>query len=480
MDSPRRLQSTVNAHGILGASVMRRMIGRAQVQQHAGKGTLGLSVLGLFLLTLVLAGCVSGDATLGSFEREFANDPAVVSVDLSSADNMPFTGGVGGTVVLDDGLDDEQVREFVHRIVDFRAQTDGDREESRVRIDLVMDGWKLPVLATDDANTALLDVVFALVRDPRVLSGTIISSDFGSDIDHVSLVTATIADFLTLITDAPTAFAETGRNPPITLHSPEGAEVAVEVSGVMRGWAQEAFGAFEVLQDQIPVTSFSAEEPEITITLANEGDVEAARMVVEQHLDPAQVEVFYQSELVTLAPGAHGDRAREVLARIDADLQAGLVAVWTDDRSMTVRADTVASAQRITEPLAKVLGAAEFPVTIKVVRGGGGEEVFSLEASPVDLVSHMQTALSLAHRDNVASLHVKPRFSLELEFDSPPTDDELSTSAAALRVLSEFDERLCITSPTDSFCTRTAPRIDFEHSDAPSARVFANAWNAAT
>jgi len=457
---------------------MRRMIGRAHVQQPAGKGKLGFSVLGLFLLTLVLAGCVSGDAVLGSFEREFANDPAVVSVDLSSADNMPFTGGVGGTVVLHDGLHDEQVREFVHRIVDFRAQTNGDRNEARVRIDLVMDGWKLPVLATGDANTALLDVVFALARDPRVRSGTIISSDFGSDIDHVSLVTATTTDFPTLITEAPAAFAETGQNPLITLHSPEGAESAVEVSGVMRAWAQEAFGAFEALQDQMPVTSFSAEESEITITLANERDVDAARMVVEHHLDPAQVEVFYQSDLVTLAPGAHGDRVREALARIDASLQPGLVAVWTDDRSMTVSADTVTSAQRMTEPLAEVLGEAEFPVTIKV--GGGGEEVFSLEASPVDLVSHMLTALSLAHRDNVASLHVKPRFSLELEFDSPPTDDELSASAAALRALSEFDERLCITSPTDSFCTRTAPRIDFEHSGAASARVFADAWNAAT
>ena len=49
-----------------------------------------------------------------------------------------------------------------------------------------------------------------------------------SDIDHVSLVTATIADFLTLITDAPTAFAETGQNPPITLHSPEGAALRAE------------------------------------------------------------------------------------------------------------------------------------------------------------------------------------------------------------------------------------------------------------
>lgn len=434
-------------------------------------------MLGLFLLAFLLAGCVSGDAVLGSFEREFADDPAVVSVDLSSADNMPFTGGVSGTVVLRDNLANEQVRELADRIVNFRAETDGDQEGSRVRIDLVTDGWKFPVLRTGDANAALLNVVLALRADPRVCSGTISSDDYQSDIDHASMATATTADIPALITDIPVAFAETGQIPPITLRSPEGDRGAVEVSGMLGPWAQDAFGAFVAIQDKVPVASFTAEESQATVTLVNESDVNAARLVVNGMLDPTQVEVFYQSNLVTLAPGAHGDQTREILASIDTDVQAGLVAVWTDDRSLSITSDTIASAHRLAPPIADALGATAFPVTIRV--GQGEEETFRLEAPPRDLIKHMQAALSLADRDNVASLHVAPGSSLELEYDSPPSEDDLNTAAAALRSLSEFDERLCITTPAASFCTRTSPTLDFEHNNTPSARVFADAWNAA-
>ena len=437
-------------------------------------------VLGACVLVLVLTGCVSGDAVLGSFEREFADDPAVLEVDLSSADNMPFTGGVGGTVILREDLAEEQLREFANRIVDFRAETDGDGDDSRVRIDLAVDDWTFPVLATGKANTALLDVVVALRADSRLRSGTVTAADYRTDVTHATLVAASTAAISALISDVPVAFAAAGQTPSITLRSPRSAQSTFEVSGKLGPWALEALRVYEALQAEVAVTSFSAYETEVTVTLADERDVDVARTVAAGLLDQAQVMVFFQSDVVTLFPGAHGDQAREVLAAIDPESRASIVSAWTDDRSVAFTVGSIASVEPLTRPVADALGAADFPVTISVQEGA--DIAFSVEAPPKELVADTQTAVSLVHKDGVSMLRVKPGFSLDLDYGSAPSEDDLSDAAVALKALSAFDERLCIRWPTGSFCMRTATTLEPDdpvHDDTPNARVFADAWNTA-
>lgn len=450
------------------------------MRQHSRLRLMPPAVLSVCLLIFVLTGCMSGDAVLGSFKREFANDPAVAEVDLSSADNMPFTGGVGGTVVLRNSLDDEQLREFANRIVDFRAEIDGDRDESRVRINLAVDEWTFPVLETEEANTALLDVVLALRADPRIRSGTVNAADYRTEVTHATLVAASTTAIADLISEIPAGFASEGQTPSITLRSPDGEQSAVEVSGKLGPWSLDALRGYEALQAEVPVTAFSAEETKIAVTLADERNVDVARTVTAGSFDPAQVMVFFQSDVVALSPGAHGDQAREVLAAVDDEARESIVTMWTDDHSVAFTADSIASVEHLARHIADALGAADFPVTVSV--RDGDHTVFSLEAPPQELVADTQTALRLVRKGDVASLRVKPGYSLELDYRSVPSDDDITEAAVALKALSEFDERLCLDWPTSSFCLRTATSLDPNkrvYDDTPSARVFIDAWNTA-
>lgn len=439
-----------------------------------------LSLTGACLLALVLVGCMSGDGVQGAFEREFADDPAVVSVDLSTADRMPLSGGVSGTVVLRDGLDEAQVREFADRLIDFRDRTDGDGAESRVRIDVAVNGWRFPVLATEEASAALLDVVFTLNADTRVLTGTISSADYRGSIDHASLVASATAEIPALITAVPAAFAAKGEHLPITLSSPDDEPSGFEVSGTLGTWAEEAFHAYEALRAETVVTSFQAEKGTIEVVLGNEADVDSARSVISDALGSTPFDVFYQSDLVILFPGARGDQARELLQAMDDESRASIVSVWTDDRSATVSVRSLASVRHVVAQIDAAPLPADFLMTVAM--GQGDHEIFSLQAPPRELAADVRTAVALFDRKGVKALNAKPGFSMKLDFESAPSADDLMAVAAPLRALSELDERLCITWPDEVFCMQTAAELDpsgDEFTETRNGRAFADAWNSA-
>lgn len=109
--------------------------------------------------------------------------------------------------------------------------------------------------------------------------------------------------------------------------------------------------------------------------------------------------------------------------------------------------------------------------------------MFSLESTRAGLLSDTETALKLARADNVEAPLVKPGFSLGLDFTSTPSERDLAEAAESLKVLSECDERVCITWPTGSFCTRTARTTDANgtgNADTPRGRAFFEAWNASS
>lgn len=432
-------------------------------------------------LVLALAGCVSGDGVQDSFLRQFSNDPAVARVDLSTVDNMPFTGGVGGTVFLNDSVSEAEVRAFAERVRGFSNQNVDDQRGSRVRIKLVADGWTFPVLASATANESLLDLVYQLRADSRVDSGSLGSKNYQADIDHATLVSPATTGMGTLITDAPAAFAAKGMAPSITLRSPAGEPGTFSVSGHMGPWAESAFHTYEALSTEIRLTSFKADEDAITVTLAQESDLNRARDLTQAALDPTQTAVFYQSELVTLFPGARGDQARILLAAVDTGTRANLVSVWTDDRSATFTMKSTAGLQQLAHTISENRGSITLDsVTLAV--GQGDALTFSLQASPGDLAAKTHTAVTLMDQDHVTRLTLKPGFSIALDLEPTASDDDLAGYAALLKTLSAFDERLCVDWTTNSFCATTAPTIDpktIRGGGNERGRAFVDAWNSA-
>lgn len=430
------------------------------------------------VLLIALTACASGDGVKRSFSQQFAGDPAVLSVDLSSADNMPFTGGVGGTVTLRDGLSDAAIRDFAERVGEFATQHAGDGAGSRVRIDLVMSDWAFPVLAAPQANDALLTLLSELRADQRVDAATLSSKQYQADVTHVTLVAATPAEIPALIIDAPAAFAAAGMSPPMTLKSPADEPAPIEVSGHMGPWADAAFRAYDALRAEIPLTSFRAEADAVTVTLAHEVDLDRARALTQAALGSTSAEVFFQSDLVTLFPGARGDQARSLLAQVGPDALAGVVSVWTNDQSATLTLDSTAYLAELARAISDLQSSIALDqVTLAV--GQGDEQTFSLQATPGDLKASTRTALALANQDHVTRLRLEPGNSFDVGLDSPA---DLASYAAPLKSLSAFDERLCFDWTTSTFCVETAPIIDpdsIRGSGAQAGRSFVEAWNAA-
>lgn len=438
------------------------------------------AALGCILL-LALVGCVAGDGVQASFTRQFSADPAVARVDLSTADNMPFTGGVGGTVFLRDSLSEAEVREFSERVREFGDQSTNDQQGSRVRIDLAVDGWEFPVLAAPAANDALLDLVYRLSADPHASSGSMSSKTYQDDISHVSVVAAATTALPSLITDAPLAFAAEGMTPSFTFKSPADEPVSVKLSGRMGPWAESAFDLYEALRAELPLTSFGAEETTTTVTLADESDLDRARSITETVAGPPPTDVFYQSDLITLYPGARGDQLRDLLAPIGAEVRAHLVSAWTDDSraalTVTSKADLQEMARTITENRDSI---ALTSVTLAV--GQGDALTFSVQAAPGDLATITQNAMKLAKQEHVTSLRVKPGFSIDVHLDSAVSDENLAAYAPLVKTLSTSGERLCVDWTTNSFCTDTAHTLDPAKTSGGGAereRVFVDAWNSA-
>ncbi|NYD66360.1 hypothetical protein [Agromyces atrinae] len=423
---------------------------------------------GAAALALLLSGCFTGDAAVTSFTREFSNDPVVSRLDLSSADNMPFSGGVGGTVHLVDDVDQSQVVDLSARVAEF-----GD--DYRVRIDLAFDDWRVPVLRESRANTDLLDVVGQLRADARVQTATFSSSDYDADIDHVMLIATAETDIRSLFSDAPTLLADTGMSPTLSVRRLAGPAEAVEFTGRPGPWTDAAFAAYDALRSAVALTAFQAGETAIGVRVRDEADVERARAITDDALDGSGIEVFFSSDLVTLAPGAHGHEVRALLAALADETRDDLDGVWTDDSTATL---TIASLAEVENVAAEVTRAPATLDSVTLTVGAADAPVLRLASEPAALAADAAIALALLERDGVETLSVQPEHSMRLGFAVPPTDDDLAIAAGSLKSLSRSGERVCVDSPEGTFCVDADSTISTADG-AADANAFIEAWNAA-
>ncbi|MGW9114097.1 hypothetical protein [Microbacterium sp. NPDC055683] len=397
------------------------------------------SVLAAMLLP---AGCLTGDDVSGGLARDLADDPAVVATDLTTADGMPFTGGAGGTVTVVDDLDDDRLAAISERI---RSHDEG----ADVRVDVLLGGWRVPVLRDATRNEEALGVLRELRADDTLVSGSLGADDVHERLDGVSVVTR----------DPERAIAFVGGDAP----DAPATRAAEDVDGVLslRGrageWVHRGAAAWRALTAEVPLVSTEIDEDGFDVRVLEEGDAARAQAILAHALDGSGMAVFVSSELVVLAPGAQGHAVRALIA----SLPSPPMSAWSDDRAASLEFPTVDDLLAA----ARSVGATTLdPVTLSAPGIEVGDDPARLEAR-VDAAAEI-----LAH-DGVSVIRVNPSTGVTLHLDegAAPAADY----APALRELARTGERICVERPAEAvLCVTAADRIEGEGS-------FADAWNAA-
>lgn len=461
------------------------MLGRDNGVTHASMSRLRHRVLAplAFLVTailiLTLTGCATGDGVAGAFSRAFSGDPLVRELEVSSADNMPFTGGVGGTLTLRENVTAAELRKLTERIRDFVAEHDAAAPE-RVRLTLRFGDWRLPVLLDEAQGETLLGVVGGLLGDPRVRAASVTSGDFVRSVDSARLVVGEVDAVFPVLAEAPERFAPLGGAPTITVVTEEGAAEHVEVMGAPGPWLDRVAEGYATLRDAVPLTAFVAKDSAITVTLAREGDLARAESIASERLSELGDPVTIQSDLVTLFPGATGVAARALLAELPVSVRGELVSLWTDDRALQLGVGHSAGLIGLATELDRNAGVSTLsPVTLRV--GDPAAPSIAVQGEPGALAALTETAASLSDRPELDRVRLSPGNSFELSASTRPSAADLSAYAEALRPFAVADDRICLeVEGPGSFCVIAADRLTAAELNPRATRdgaAFVDAWN---
>ncbi len=268
---------------------------------------------GLVLSVTLLVGC-TGDGQVGAFERAFAGDTAIASMDLTSHDNQPFTGGVSGEVYARDGLADSEVADLAHRLSAY-AREHGDQMQGLVT--LVADGFEMVVSGDDTTDAAAARTLLVLRSDDRVRSGQIESHS-------ITIVAANIDAALSVL-----------RNPPVLLNdqASENRETFVrtedraldlegepsQLAAALEGW--------DALSGEIALEGMRLRDGRLVVTLERERDFARAQQAAASLTAQSGLTLVFASDLIRLGE-SEGSRARELLSRLDAELASRVAWVW--------------------------------------------------------------------------------------------------------------------------------------------------------
>ena len=369
---------------------------------HRGSGvtrtlTAALIILGSAGLTGSLTGCLTGDGAAGEFGRLLADESIVDTFELSSADNMPFTGGVGGVVELSDYTSEAQLRDLSERIVEFAAEDEAQADNhsadqpSRIQVDLLIDGWRFPVLTEPAAQQALLDVILDQRSDGSLTSGSVSSRAYRADVTHVALDLSEETNAFDALDNAATRFSEAGMSPVVAVDGPTPDGGSITLEGTPGPWLETARQSYDAVGAQVSLTAFEAEAEEITVTVREERDAPLAASALEAALGRSGITPFVQSELLTLAPRATGETARAVFATMDPGAFASVASAWSDDRNLQLQIDTVDHVDEVVDTLAENADA-ETLESIRISVGPPDDPTFRMESSAAELPRALREA----------------------------------------------------------------------------------------
>ncbi|MDR6199307.1 hypothetical protein QE374_001216 [Microbacterium sp. SORGH_AS428] len=273
------------------------------------------AVAAALALTAMLASGCTGDGEAGAFAAEFGDDAAVASVELTSHDNQPFTGGVSGQVVARDGLADHEVSALADRLSSYTRENG---ERMRGLVSLLADDVELIVTGHLETDAAAVGTALALRADERVVSAEIAES-------FIALVGADVGAAVELIRGLPelTATAPPEARSELFVRTQDRVvdvgDAPPRVAGALAAW--------DALVAEVPLTGMRLRDDALVMTLAQEADYARAAERAASLLPQAEPRLAFASDIIRLGE-ADGARARDLVGRLDASELERIAYVW--------------------------------------------------------------------------------------------------------------------------------------------------------
>lgn len=273
------------------------------------------AVAAAFALTAMLVSGCTGDGEAGAFAAEFGDDPAIVSVELTSHDNQPFTGGVSGQVVARAELADHELSALADRLSSYTRENS---ERMRGLVSLLADDVELIVTGHLETDAAAAETALTLRADERVMSAEIAES-------FIAVVGADVGASIELIRSLPQLAA--------TAPSEAGSELFVRTEDrvVDVGDAPQrvagALAAWDALVAEVPLTGMRLRDAALVVTLAQEEDYARAADRAAGLESDAEPRLAFASDIIRLGE-ADGARARDLVGRLDDSELERIAYVW--------------------------------------------------------------------------------------------------------------------------------------------------------
>lgn len=464
-------------------------------QPHAPRAIARLlfSLAAALTVALTLSGCGNvnaGSAGVAEMQRVFADDPAIESLDLGGANDLPWVGVVSGDVIAKEGLDEAQLRDLIDRLAQFSAAYDG----ARISVNVQSDGVQFPVASDKGEREAYLSIGLKLRDDPRVLV-----TEFAPG----RSLTVTAADpeaVFALASELPAELAalpDTGEAE-IDLASVNG-EVTLE--GTPGPWTELA-GRVWLGAQQYGVTRVAATPETLQMRVEREQDVEDAQNFARYALERSQLQLTVSSDKLQLAEGASGESARTLLAALDDDTVSRVATSWSDDKTLHVTARTLADAAPLADAIsalreADVFGTIAIFVSAEDAKAAEGSDsaagdadagrtaetsVLMVYADPSDLPAQVANALQVLKEPGAESVQIS-RDRIALAVSESVGEKNLGRFAPVLKSIAAAGDWVCVARPSSAqLCTTAMPEIsaeDLGYAEHESARDFIKQWNAA-
>ncbi|MCM6764084.1 hypothetical protein NB037_16845 [Rathayibacter sp. ZW T2_19] len=396
---------------------------RAQRSRKRGLAALALTAV------LLLAGC-SGDSFRADFARTFGSDEAVADLELSTVDDMPFTGGVSAEVVAREDLDEAGLQALAGRLSAFASQ----RPVGDVRVVLDAEGLSLPVSGDPDLTDGRIAAALELRDDARVSSVALTADDSDDRVSGLSLFLsdrATAEDLFALARNTPDLLPDAA---PVHV-SVQSSDRSALVSGDPGEWIGAAEGTWAAVSTVVPASGFRAVPERLEVTLADEDDLAAAESASAASGGPA---VAFSSPLVALGDSGTGVAARVVLAALAPEILADVRSVWTDDDRLRLAVDSADRAAAVAEAVSATPGSAEF-ATLAITVGEG--PTLEVSAAPRSFGAAVADASALLATPGVTAVARSDR---SVTVTAAGDDGDLGRLLPPARSLAAEGARICI------------------------------------
>lgn len=441
-----------------------------------------VGLIGVVVAALLLSACGSVNAGSDSerdLRRAFAEDPAIESMDLRVANDLPWVGGVSGDIIAKEGLSEADLRGLIDRLAEFSAGHEG----GRVSVGVISDGVQFPVAERKSAREAYLEFGLSLRDDPRVGS---VEFDAGRSLlvtaEDPAAVFELAAALPGMLAPLPTEMTD------LELRSSDG---AVSLDGAPGRWLVYAQRVW-MGAAQYGATALHATPESFELRVQREQDVQDAHNFAAHTLARSQLQLTVSSDMLGVASGAGGEAARTLLAALTDDAVSKVMTSWTNDEVLQIAVASPEDAQMLADELSRLQQSRTFGTLALFVHPSGafpgepaknvGDEMLSVYADPRELSTQIANARHLLAEPGAQQVSIA-RDRVELSVADSVGESNLAEYAADLKSVAATGQWTCVSTVSGSaLCATAKPTIsldDIGYEEHESARGFVQQWNAA-